>query len=473
MERRPDDLFRVHDLSVLKSPMPAHLAGARRPPAAGPAPAAAASGAAHPHPPPLRPTPTLHAVPFGLSALTARIAGNAASSWEAVGAARVAPSPLGVPIAPMFELSAVDQQVAAALAEQDAAPSALSSVAALAEPSTEDDSSLPSVPFVLGAQPCSTPVRDDPAAADSPPRRQPRRTTPSLARAGGRAENAGVAKDFDLGGLAAAQQTAGAENIVFDANMDGPDAAGLSLGAAGPAPKESSAAEGAKGRPASSEIVLSQWSMVMVPNNPETTKISAACRDWIVLVGRREDIAEMWHSSLITSRLSGREITTGSGRVYRLKGPLDEPSLAEHGFSPDTAHAFRDGFPPDWRERLQAELSRPPSSARDSESDPKQSRRRSAAPPPIPNPNPNSRRRTEHVSETPVGADARPRRRSDPPPPGQQRTPECSPEVAAQTRSGRRVVRPLAYWENKYMHPGPGSPSSAVLKRKWGNRLEI
>lgn len=246
-------------------------------------------------------------------------------------------------------------------------------------------------------------------------------------------------------------------------------------------------------------IALSQWSIVMVPNNPETTKVDASCKDWIVLVGRRQDISEMWHSSLIASRLSDREITTGSGRVYRLEGPLDEPSLLDHGFSTDIAYAFRDGFPQDWKERLFAEFARtqksPPSSPRNSEIHPKQSKRRTATASsnpnpnttpnpnidPVPNPNsnprnpdsPNPNTRTRRPLETPPSAAARYRRRSDPPPARHRVLVDCSPDVAGQTRSGRRVVRPLAYWENKYMHPGQASPSSAVLKRKWGNRLEM
>lgn len=103
----------------------------------------------------------------------------------------------------------------------------------------------------------------------------------------------------------------------------------------------------------SSEIVLSSWSLVVVPNNPNVTKIEKSVTDeWIVLVGKRSDMSEMWHSSLITGRHSQREITTGSGRVYRLDGPADELALIEAGFSFETVEAFKDGFPEVWQSVL-------------------------------------------------------------------------------------------------------------------------
>ena len=68
MERRPEDIFRVHDLSVLKSPMPAHLLGGRR---------TAASPTTHTLSP-VRPTPKQMSSPFGLSALTIHTPGRGA-----------------------------------------------------------------------------------------------------------------------------------------------------------------------------------------------------------------------------------------------------------------------------------------------------------------------------------------------------------------------------------------------------------
>lgn len=99
-----------------------------------------------------------------------------------------------------------------------------------------------------------------------------------------------------------------------------------------------------------SKICLSRWSLVVVPNNPGITRLDrSVTEDWIVLVGRRPDMAEMWHSSLITGRISEREITTGSGRVYSLEGPADELALIEAGFSFETVEAFKLGFPESWQ----------------------------------------------------------------------------------------------------------------------------
>ncbi len=45
---------------------------------------------------------------------------------------------------------------------------------------------------------------------------------------------------------------------------------------------------------AKSVIILSEWSMVMVPNNARITQVSTdLCRDWVVLIGRREDMTEV------------------------------------------------------------------------------------------------------------------------------------------------------------------------------------
>lgn len=98
------------------------------------------------------------------------------------------------------------------------------------------------------------------------------------------------------------------------------------------------------------KISLSRWSLVVVPNNPGITRLDrSVTEDWIVLVGRRPDMAEMWHSSLITGRISEREITTGSGRIYSLEGPADELALIEAGFSFETVEAFKLGFPESWQ----------------------------------------------------------------------------------------------------------------------------
>jgi hypothetical protein len=108
---------------------------------------------------------------------------------------------------------------------------------------------------------------------------------------------------------------------------------------------------------ANNAITLSNWSLVIVPNNSMVTKLEKSLvEDWIVLVGRRNDMTEMWHSSLVTGRLANRSITTGSGRLYHLEGPLDSLALMEMGFTTDAVEAFGDGFPENWQMLLIQEL---------------------------------------------------------------------------------------------------------------------
>lgn len=108
---------------------------------------------------------------------------------------------------------------------------------------------------------------------------------------------------------------------------------------------------------AQSNIVLSNWSLAIVPNNSNITKIEKEkCHDWIVVVGRRTGMLDLWHSSLITNRVSENQVCTSSGRMYELEGPSDTISLIELGFSSSLTQAFESGFPWNWRELLISDL---------------------------------------------------------------------------------------------------------------------
>ena len=214
-------------------------------------------------------------------------------------------------------------------------------------------------------------------------------------------------------------------------------------------------------------IELAKWSLVIVANNPKITGFDISeTEDWVVLVGQRSDTAQLWHSSMITGRLSNKEITTGSGRVYKLNGDLDGTAMVDAGFTFELIEAFKDGFPENWLEILLQSFSSIDGDRRKSKiteklNKPKEQTRKSSnvsakkvSLSPRPRPSPNTKRS---------------RRNSDPPSRILWKdeivsTPIVSLDypILGRTRSGRRVVKPLPYWENKYQYKDLSSP----LQRK-------
>lgn len=107
-------------------------------------------------------------------------------------------------------------------------------------------------------------------------------------------------------------------------------------------------------------VHFSEWSFGIAPNTPRVTGIAKeVSSEWIVLVGRRPDTTELWHSSIVTGRLTANQIATGSGRVYLLKeGSMDSQRMAEHGFGDAFSAKFARGFPENWQDLIIDELAR-------------------------------------------------------------------------------------------------------------------
>ena len=108
------------------------------------------------------------------------------------------------------------------------------------------------------------------------------------------------------------------------------------------------------------DVIFSEWSFGIAPNTPRVTNVSKEdSQEWIVLVGRRPDTAELWHSSIVTRRLAHNRIETGSGRVYILRdGSMDSQRMADHGFGDSFSAKFAKGFPTNWQQLLITELTR-------------------------------------------------------------------------------------------------------------------
>lgn len=329
MERRPEDIFRLHDLSVLKSPMPTHILNARAAHTT-PSPVGSRAGSfttttttttttTSTNPSfstpviPVRPTPKQNTFALGLSSL-ARTSRTVRPDTESP-SERVGENPnLGA----KTTTNTTDQLVAEAspleTLPSDAVRVDSTPIVIQNHNSSGSSSTLPTVTSVLdqGVLPVASEeskvlpitVATESLLKDEPPT---------------------VSKE-------AAKLEASRLKMISDQN-----------------PGKKGATSG-RTVSTGSEIFLSNWSLVVVPNNPSVTKLDkTVTEDWVVLVGKRNDMSEMWHSSLITGRLSSREVSTGSGRIYRLEGPADELALIEAGFSFDTVEAFKAGFPESWQ----------------------------------------------------------------------------------------------------------------------------
>lgn len=134
----------------------------------------------------------------------------------------------------------------------------------------------------------------------------------------------------------------------------------------------------------------------------------------------------MWHSSLIVKRVSKTTLSTRSGSLYQVSDSVDMESMEEQGFSSSFTKIIQNGFPPNLMELLGKEL---------------------------------YSRERDNLNDYPV-------------PLAQNAT--ISSEVEqniTQTRSGRAIKRPSAFWANE-RGSIPSSPS-LCLKRKWGNNVEL
>ena len=107
-------------------------------------------------------------------------------------------------------------------------------------------------------------------------------------------------------------------------------------------------------------ISLSNWYFDLCPNNFKMTGVPLSqSSQWIVIYGSRPDMADAWHSSIVTERFTSTHISTGSGNsLYILVGPIAEQNMGARNFSNSFIAKFSRGFPEDWRETLIPEIKR-------------------------------------------------------------------------------------------------------------------
>lgn len=260
----------------------------------------------------------------------------------------------------------------------------------------------------------------------------------------------------------------------------------------------------------SKEYTLDNWYLQRIPNNPKFSQVHRTLtEDWVVLVGIKEDTGELWHSSIVSGREDAKRILTGSGRLYNLK-QADVPSFVGTGFSRKLVDRFASkGFPEDWQEALLQEIGHP---IKPSPAVPKTlvAKTPKSAPKPVvkapkttsPKASPKTAspklseaslvvvkakrgrpKKTEAAVVTPAKVIVTPKR-----PATEQRkrlspvntnTEESTPRVLGSTRSGRKIITPIPFWDSKAaaaaIHSSAlkASPSTLRLKRKWGNDIQL
>ncbi|KAJ3221133.1 hypothetical protein HK099_003729 [Clydaea vesicula] len=76
---------------------------------------------------------------------------------------------------------------------------------------------------------------------------------------------------------------------------------------------------------------------------------------WLVVCGQQSD-GVLWNSSLISTRIDNFTLLTKSNSRYILKGTFNKEKTEKHGFSPEFAQLFCNGFPVNWKEELRKEI---------------------------------------------------------------------------------------------------------------------
>lgn len=150
------------------------------------------------------------------------------------------------------------------------------------------------------------------------------------------------------------------------------------------------------------------WYLKPVPNDPAETR--AAASKWIVVEGVSEDGKLVKQSSRIVQANDRRLLCTNSGSEYQLAGPMNV-SRMQLEFSRGFTKKFTSGFPQQWKSIIQREFPH-------SEKKSKPAIRK-------------ARRSIEPARNSPTA------------------TAGSSSGDSRTSRLGRKIVKPLAYWNNE------------------------
>ncbi|XP_071832876.1 uncharacterized protein [Apostichopus japonicus] len=193
----------------------------------------------------------------------------------------------------------------------------------------------------------------------------------------------------------------------------------------------------------------------------------------IVIEGHRigDPEGELWHSSAISERIKPRLLVTSSGSKYRLRGSMNIAMTLENGFSPDTVKRFLNGFPVDWKEIIQEQCLRKEEDNRIKSEKPVPSETKPEAKKRVARQEEKSSKPKKEVKSTPITGGKQQLPKSVISKGGSNRSKLLTPDTTKAfpkdtlttpaefktpnvisvdelkcTRSGRRVLPPLAYW---------------------------
>lgn len=187
----------------------------------------------------------------------------------------------------------------------------------------------------------------------------------------------------------------------------------------------------------------------------------------------------MWHSSIVSGREAAKRILTASGKTYNLLA-YDSAAMLQSGFSKTLTARLARGFPEAWREHLVQELGiqaeeeeekegakvqsgQPKAQSKAEAGQSKASPSRTALKTPARSTalkTPAKRPKSTSKARSPASTKQTPKQ--------QQISEAETPRVLCSTRSGRKVVTPLPFWDSQAVAAFKPSPSLQVTKRRWG-----
>lgn len=203
---------------------------------------------------------------------------------------------------------------------------------------------------------------------------------------------------------------------------------------------------------------IHNWNIRIVDNDIRETGIpQERCPYWIVVEGRNAEGTFTRQSSRIVERLALRLVKTWSGSEYELIGPPLETEAAVNGLCGEFVRCG--GFPSNWKELVAEEFSFEVSCRTQEEASletlphsktmvqhSKARTPKKASPP-----------RCQHRQKLPVGQIEREKKNHLTPNSSNRalssdgmKTPNSPAIVAKVTRSGRKSVKPLQFWNNVY-----------------------
>lgn len=153
--------------------------------------------------------------------------------------------------------------------------------------------------------------------------------------------------------------------------------------------------------------LLENWSLRWLPSKQKRNGVGLEAT---YTFGKNEQyVGQTWNTTSIANRITPFILQTASSTKYQIRGGIDEEKMKENDFPPSIIRAFKNGFPEDWKSKIEKYKT-------------VQSEKTSSKKTP--------NKVEKESEETP------------------HRLPG-STETKGSTRSGRKTIRPLHFWEHE------------------------